>query len=96
MIQKFEGQNVSVKWFVYNFILIIRTSNVFFSFCCFVALLFSATFRKRIEKLARDILSDPVRVVQGEVGEVWKIFLLSVHKCGQNIFIMIYMNNRQN
>lgn len=32
-------------------------------------LLFSATFRKRIEKLARDILADPVRVVQGEVGE---------------------------
>ena len=34
------------------------------------ALLFSATFRKRVEKLARDILADPVRVVQGEVGEV--------------------------
>ncbi|XP_076460295.1 ATP-dependent RNA helicase DDX42-like [Babylonia areolata] len=32
-------------------------------------LLFSATFRKRVEKLARDILVDPVRVVQGEVGE---------------------------
>lgn len=32
-------------------------------------LLFSATFRKRIEKLARDILADPIRVVQGEVGE---------------------------
>lgn len=32
-------------------------------------LLFSATFRKRVEKLARDILADPVRVVQGEVGE---------------------------
>ncbi|KAK6166936.1 hypothetical protein SNE40_023532 [Patella caerulea] len=32
-------------------------------------LLFSATFRKRIEKLARDILGDPVRIVQGEIGE---------------------------
>lgn len=32
-------------------------------------MLFSATFRKRIEKLARDILSDPVRIVQGEIGE---------------------------
>lgn len=32
-------------------------------------LLFSATFRKRVEKLARDILIDPVRVVQGEAGE---------------------------
>ena len=35
-----------------------------------LAMLFSATFRKRVEKLARDILADPVRVVQGEVGEV--------------------------
>ncbi|XP_071102473.1 ATP-dependent RNA helicase DDX42-like [Haliotis cracherodii] len=32
-------------------------------------LLFSATFRRRVEKLARDILIDPIRVVQGEVGE---------------------------
>lgn len=32
-------------------------------------LLFSATFKRRIEKLARDILCDPVRVVQGDVGE---------------------------
>lgn len=34
------------------------------------ALLFSATFRKKIEKLARDILIDPIRVVQGDIGEV--------------------------
>lgn len=32
-------------------------------------MLFSATFRKKVEKLARDILLDPVRVVQGEAGE---------------------------
>ncbi|CAK8677789.1 unnamed protein product [Clavelina lepadiformis] len=32
-------------------------------------LLFSATFRKRIERLARDILTDPVRIVQGDIGE---------------------------
>ncbi|TRY98960.1 hypothetical protein DNTS_001232 [Danionella cerebrum] len=32
-------------------------------------LLFSATFRKKIERLARDILSDPIRVVQGDIGE---------------------------
>lgn len=32
-------------------------------------LLFSATFKKRIEKLARDILTDPIRIVQGDVGE---------------------------
>uniref|UniRef100_A0A8C7NW28 RNA helicase n=1 Tax=Oncorhynchus mykiss TaxID=8022 RepID=A0A8C7NW28_ONCMY len=33
------------------------------------ALLFSATFRKKIERLARDILVDPIRVVQGDIGE---------------------------
>lgn len=32
-------------------------------------LLFSATFKKRIEKLAREILVDPVKIVQGDVGE---------------------------
>lgn len=32
-------------------------------------LLFSATFKKRVEKLARDVLVDPVRIVQGDVGE---------------------------
>ncbi|XP_068208927.1 ATP-dependent RNA helicase DDX42 [Palaemon carinicauda] len=32
-------------------------------------LLFSATFKRKVEKLARDVLIDPVRVVQGELGE---------------------------
>lgn len=32
-------------------------------------LLFSATFKWRIERLARDILTDPVRVIQGDLGE---------------------------
>lgn len=32
-------------------------------------LLFSATFKKRIEKLARDVLIDPIRVIQGDLGE---------------------------
>lgn len=32
-------------------------------------LLFSATFKKRIEKLAREILTDPVKIVQGDIGE---------------------------
>ncbi|XP_023177127.2 ATP-dependent RNA helicase DDX42 [Drosophila hydei] len=32
-------------------------------------LLFSATFKKRIERLARDILTDPVRIVQGDLNE---------------------------
>lgn len=53
-------------------------------------LLFSATFKKKVERLgqmianlivnillslARDILTDPVRIVQGEVGEVSEILL---------------------
>ena len=33
------------------------------------ALLFSATFRKKIERLCRDSLMDPIRVVVGDVGE---------------------------
>jgi len=32
-------------------------------------LLFSATFKKKVEKLARDVLTDPIRIVQGDVGE---------------------------
>ncbi|XKL60783.1 hypothetical protein PGB90_007840 [Kerria lacca] len=32
-------------------------------------LLFSATFKKRVEKLARDVLTDPIRIVQGDIGE---------------------------
>lgn len=39
------------------------------TFCCLSALLFSATFKRKVERLARDILSDPIRVVQGDVGE---------------------------
>lgn len=31
-------------------------------------LLFSATFKKKVEQLARDILEDPIRIV---VGHVW-------------------------
>lgn len=30
--------------------------------------MFSATFKKKIEKLARDVLNDPIRIVQGEIG----------------------------
>ncbi|CAH8457891.1 unnamed protein product [Heterobilharzia americana] len=32
-------------------------------------LLFSATFKRRLERLARDILVDPIRIIQGELGE---------------------------
>ncbi|CAI4230672.1 unnamed protein product [Auanema sp. JU1783] len=32
-------------------------------------LMFSATFKQKVERLARDALQDPVRIVQGHVGE---------------------------
>lgn len=32
-------------------------------------LLFSATFKPRVEALARDILSDPVRIIVGKQGQ---------------------------
>ncbi|VDN03800.1 unnamed protein product [Thelazia callipaeda] len=32
-------------------------------------LMFSATFKTKVEKLAREALTDPIRIVQGEVGE---------------------------
>lgn len=32
-------------------------------------MLFSATFKRKVEKLARDVLTDPIKVVQGELGE---------------------------
>ena len=32
-------------------------------------LMFSATFKKRIERLAIDVLNDPIKIIQGELGE---------------------------
>ena len=43
--------------------------KIAYSLCILSALLFSATFKRKVERLARDILSDPVRVVQGDIGE---------------------------
>ncbi|MCL4124552.1 UNVERIFIED_CONTAM: hypothetical protein GTU68_009887, partial [Idotea baltica] len=50
-------------------------------------LLFSATFKKKVERLARDVLTDPIRVIQGELGEanqditqVVKVFSVGSHK----------------
>ena len=39
-------------------------------------LMFSATFKQKVERLARDALRDPVRIVQGEVGEVCYILYI--------------------
>ena len=49
-----------------------RLSSIFFSLILPSALLFSATFKKKVEMLCRDILTDPIRVVVGELGEVRK------------------------
>ena len=45
-------------------------SSGFFPLILPSALLFSATFKKKVEMLCRDILTDPIRVVVGELGEV--------------------------
>lgn len=42
-------------------------------------LMFSATFKKKIEKLARDVLSDPIRIVQGEIGNANQDITQVVH-----------------
>jgi ATP-dependent RNA helicase DDX42 len=41
-------------------------------------MLFSATFKKRIEKLALDVLTDPFKIVQGESGEANEDVIQSV------------------
>jgi superfamily II DNA/RNA helicase len=48
-------------------------------------LLFSATFRKKVEKLARVALSDPIRVVQ-----VWKIEYILQFLLLLGIFIKLH------
>ena len=42
-------------------------------------LLFSATFKKKVEKLAREILVDPIRIIQGELGEANENIEQAVH-----------------
>ncbi|XP_016934775.2 ATP-dependent RNA helicase DDX42 [Drosophila suzukii] len=42
-------------------------------------LMFSATFKKRIERLARDVLTDPVRIVQGDLNEANQDITQSVY-----------------
>lgn len=60
------------------------------------ALLFSATFRKKIERLARDILVDPIRVVQGDIGEVRPVALLTPSDCNfYHLFKVLHCQNSQ-
>ncbi|VDK67197.1 unnamed protein product [Gongylonema pulchrum] len=41
-------------------------------------LMFSATFKSKVERLAREALTDPVRIVQGEIGEVLPFLMHSI------------------
>ena len=44
-----------------------------------LALLFSATFPKKVEALAREVTTEPVRISIGYVGQVYlKIILQSI------------------
>ena len=43
-------------------------------------LLFSATFKKKIERLARDILTDPIRIVQVGVSIIGAVFWVCIVK----------------
>lgn len=59
-------------------------------------LLFSATFKKRIEKLARDVLTDPVKIVQGDIGEANEdvtqnviLFTNPIHKWNWLLFKLV-------
>ena len=36
-------------------------------------LLFSATFRKKVERLYRDSLADPIKIVVGDLGEAVRV-----------------------
>ena len=45
-----------------------------------LGLLFSATMKKKVEWLCRDILTDPIRIVVGEIGEV--SFLVTFNQQG--------------
>ena len=43
------------------------------------AMLFSATFKKKVERLAREALTDAIRIVHGEVGEANEDVSQEVH-----------------
>ncbi|KAK0415831.1 hypothetical protein QR680_012145 [Steinernema hermaphroditum] len=45
-------------------------------------LMFSATFKNKVERLAREALNDPVRIVQGSIGEANEDILQSVEVLG--------------
>ncbi|KAK7940588.1 hypothetical protein WMY93_003914 [Mugilogobius chulae] len=58
-------------------------------------LLFSATFRKKIERLARDILVDPIRVVQGDIGE-WNWLTRRLVEFTSSGSVLIFVTKKAN
>jgi ATP-dependent RNA helicase DDX42 len=56
-------------------------------------LLFSATFKKKIEHLAREILNDPIRISQGDAGQVNKDVTQTVHIMRQDDKIKWLLSN---
>ena len=55
------------------------------------ASLFSATFKRKIERLCRDILIDPIRIIQGDIGVVWYV-LNNLHLF---LLILVYELNNE-
>lgn len=46
--------------------------------------MFSATFKKKVEQLARDILTDPIRINIGTIGEANEDVTQVVHVLNDN------------
>ena len=57
-------------------------------------LLFSATFKRRVEFLARDILSNPVRITVGTVGQVNENITQHVTVLNNNSLKLHWLNTR--
>jgi len=58
-------------------------------------LLFSATFRKRIEMLAREVLTDPIRIVVGEASllrEAQGVARCGGAWCGRSNVVCLHMH----
>lgn len=64
-------------------------------------LLFSATFKKKIEKLARDVLTDPIKIIQSNVREVNEdvtqkviLFVKMVEFLSHGTVLIYYVSNK--
>uniref|UniRef100_A0A1I7ZKL3 RNA helicase n=1 Tax=Steinernema glaseri TaxID=37863 RepID=A0A1I7ZKL3_9BILA len=57
-------------------------------------LMFSATFKSKVERLARDALNDPVRIIQGSVGEANADVLQSAEVLGTREDKWVWLTQR--